>query len=98
MTYEDAEKKARYLVGLVQGTMALESQGLDKGTIEEMVKDTKEKLMDREKMIDVLVEDLPDFLKRDAGGFWDHVSDMERIYLRAHSDKEIKEMYEDVIS
>lgn len=48
MDREQAEKKARYLVGLVQGTMALEAQGLDKDTLEQMVMETIEYLMAKE--------------------------------------------------
>ena len=37
ITKEDAEKKARYLVGMVQGTMGLEGQGLPKVELEKLV-------------------------------------------------------------
>jgi len=40
-----AEVKARWLVGLMQGTMALESQGVEPGFIEQQVEVTKCRLL-----------------------------------------------------
>ena len=48
--------------------------------------------MDRDKMIDTIVDDLPKWLKRDAGGFWEHVSQLERDYLRSLTDKDLQEL------
>jgi hypothetical protein len=45
MTREQAREKAKYLIGMVQGTMALEGQGLDAKTIEEMIDAETEKIM-----------------------------------------------------
>lgn len=45
MLRAEAEKKARYLVGLLQGTMALEGQGLNKVTLDEMIEKTTLDLM-----------------------------------------------------
>ena len=40
-----AEEKARTIVGMVQGTSALESQAVDSGTYQQMVKQTVHELM-----------------------------------------------------
>jgi hypothetical protein len=48
--------------------------------------------MDREKVIDKIVDDLPKWLKRDSSGFWDHVSQLERDYLKGLSDKDLEEL------
>ncbi len=42
-----AEQKARELVSMVQGTMALESQGLEKDVLDQMVRDSTERLLSR---------------------------------------------------
>lgn len=53
--------------------------------------------MDREEMIDVIVDDMQDWLKRDPQDFWDHVAETERAYLRKMSDKELEGVYENSI-
>ena len=50
--------------------------------------------MDREKMIEDVVGDMRDWLKRDAESFWDHIEDLERAYLRSKSDRELKDIHE----
>lgn len=40
-----AEKKALYIVGLVQDTMSLEKQGLEKEAIDDLLKKTKEQFL-----------------------------------------------------
>jgi transcriptional regulator with XRE-family HTH domain len=42
---QQAKQKARRLVGMVQGTMGLESQGVRRGAIEEMVDQTTHQLL-----------------------------------------------------
>jgi len=53
--------------------------------------------MDREKMIDTIVEDMEDWLERDAYSFWDHIRDLERDYLKAKDDKELAEIHEESV-
>jgi uncharacterized protein YifN (PemK superfamily) len=48
--------------------------------------------MDRESMIDVIVNDLQDWEKRDRWEFWDHVQELERSYLNKMSDKELVDL------
>jgi transcriptional regulator with XRE-family HTH domain len=42
---QQAEKRARYAVGMVQGTMGLEDQGVDTSTKECLVEETKGRLL-----------------------------------------------------
>jgi hypothetical protein len=42
---QQAEKKARSLVGMVQGTMGLEAQGLGSADVDKLVKQTMHKLL-----------------------------------------------------
>ena len=42
-----AEKKARELVGMVQGTMALEAQGLGNDVLDRLVRESTERLLAR---------------------------------------------------
>ncbi len=42
---EQAERKARLLVGLVQGTSGLEGQGVERGTLDAMVERTTRELL-----------------------------------------------------
>lgn len=51
--------------------------------------------MDREVMIEAIVNDLQDWCKRDRQSFWSHVEEMERDYLKDKSDKELKEIFEE---
>jgi hypothetical protein len=51
--------------------------------------------MDREGMIDVIVEDLEAYLKRDKENFWEHIRDLERRYLRGLTDKELAGLHEE---
>lgn len=55
---------------------------------------SKGELMNREKMIQDVLDDMRDWLKRDSSGFWDHVYDLERAHLRKLSDKELAEVHE----
>jgi transcriptional regulator with XRE-family HTH domain len=42
---QQAQKKAKYLVGIVQGTMALEAQGVGPSEVNRMVRETTLKLL-----------------------------------------------------
>jgi hypothetical protein len=42
---QQAQKKARYLVGMVQGTMGLEGQGVEPSEVERLVRQTTRKLL-----------------------------------------------------
>ena len=48
--------------------------------------------MDRERMIDTIIDDLEGWLERDAYGFWDHIRDVEREYLKKKGDEELDEL------
>lgn len=50
--------------------------------------------MEREEMVEVIVNDLEAWLKRDEQSFWDHVRDIERFYLKHQSDVDLKDIYE----
>ena len=51
--------------------------------------------MDREQMIEVIVDDMEAWEKRDKQGFWEHIRDLERRYLRTMTDRELSETYEE---
>jgi hypothetical protein len=51
----------------------------------------------RSEMVDFICEDLRDWEKRDSTGFWEHVDELERAYLRNKPDKEVKEIYNESI-
>jgi hypothetical protein len=52
---------------------------------------------DRDTMIEGIVADLRDWLKRDPGSFWDHVTDLEYNYLKDKSDGELLEIYQESV-
>ena len=49
--------------------------------------------MDRNEMIDTIINDMQDWLKRDRDSFWEHVMDMERRYLSKMKDDELHGIY-----
>ena len=51
--------------------------------------------MDRKSMIKVIVDDLRGWMRLDEAGFWEHIHDLERESLRAKTDKELEELYEE---
>jgi len=51
--------------------------------------------MDREMMIEFIVDDMRDWLKREPGSFWDHIADLERKYLHDKADGELLEIYQE---
>lgn len=51
----------------------------------------------RSQMVEFIAEDMRDWLRRDESGFWEHVQDLERAYLREKDDKELKQIYEETI-
>lgn len=51
--------------------------------------------MDRELMIEFIVGDLRDWLKRDPNGFWEHIAELERAHLEAKTDGELLETYQE---
>ena len=53
--------------------------------------------MDREEKIEVIVNDLEDWLARDEYSFWEHVRELERNYLRSKDDKELEGIYENSV-
>lgn len=53
--------------------------------------------MDREQMIEAVVDNLEAWRERDASGFWDHVCDLERAYLEKMEDKELEGVYQESI-
>jgi len=53
--------------------------------------------MDRELMVEFIIGDLQDWLKRDANSFWEHIADLERQSLEAKTDGELLEVYQDTI-
>ena len=53
--------------------------------------------MDREKMIEAIVDDMESWERRDKGGFWEHIRDLERRYLEKMDDKELNEVYQESI-
>jgi len=48
---QQAEKKAKYLVGMVQGTMSLEAQGLPQRELDRMIEETKNELIRQPKRL-----------------------------------------------
>lgn len=53
--------------------------------------------MDREQMIEAVVDDLEAWRERDSQSFWDHVRDMERTYLEGKEDEELTGIYNESI-
>lgn len=51
----------------------------------------------REEMIDFICEDMEAWMKRDSSGFWSHVQELERDYLKEKDDAELKNIYEESI-
>jgi hypothetical protein len=53
--------------------------------------------MDREQMIETIINDMEDWAKRDKQGFWDHIRDLERDYLKTMGDEELASVHENSI-
>lgn len=51
----------------------------------------------RGEMVEFIVEDMRDWMKRDESSFWEHVQDLERAYLREKDDEEVKQIYNETI-
>lgn len=48
----------------------------------------------RDEKIEAIVSDLRAFMERDVDGFWDHVEDLEREYLKSRNDADLDEIFQ----
>lgn len=53
--------------------------------------------MDRELMVEFIVDDLQDWFKRDKPGFWNYIANLERDYLHGLDDGDLLKAYQDTI-
>lgn len=46
----------------------------------------------KDELITIIANDLPSWLKDDPDGFWVHIKEMEKVYLKRKTLNELKDM------